>query len=134
MANDVDTIEREISDVHQALGWQLSAAEEKARTAIDWRTHYRRNPVPLLAIAAAAGFLASAVIGGDEGPGAPGDYGDSERLSRQSPLRSSFNSAPVNSAFDHLMGAFVAAAAIKVSEYVEEWLPGFHQEYTRRQN
>ena len=131
MANDVDTIEREISDVHQTLGWQLSAAEQKARTAIDWRTHYRRNPVPLLAIAAAAGFLASAVIGGDE---APRDFGDPEQLSRPSPLRASFNSAPVNSAFDHLMGAFVAAAAMKVSEYVEEWLPGFHQEYTRRQN
>ena len=130
MANDVDTIEREISNVHQTLGWQLSAAEEKARTAIDWRTHYRRNPVPLLAIAAAAGFLASAVIGGDE---RPGDFGDPEQ-SRPSPLRASFNSAPVNSAFDHLMGAFVAAAALKVSEYVEEWLPGFHQEYTRRQN
>lgn len=131
MANAVDTIEREISDVQQTLGRQLSAAEEKARTAIDWRTHYRRNPVPLLAIAAAAGFLASAVIGGDQGPA---DFGDSEQLSRPSPLRASFNSAPVNSAFDHLMGAFVAAAALKVSEYVEEWLPGFHQEYTRRQN
>ena len=109
MANDVDTIEREISDVQKTLGWQLSAAEEKARTAIDWRTHYRRNPVPLLAIAAAAGFLASAVIGGDE---RPGDVGDPEQLSRPSPLRASFNSAPVNSAFDHLMGAFVAAAAM----------------------
>lgn len=123
MTNTPESIEREIAHAKQHLGRQLSAAEEKAREVIDWRTHYRRNPVPLLAGAAAAGFVMSAVLGHDR----------SEDADRQ-PLRAlSSPSSSVNSAMEKMMDALVAAASIKAAEYIEQWLPGFHQEFSRRQ-
>ena len=63
--SDTTSIEREIVSARNALGRQLSEVEEKAKDAIDWRSHYKRNPMPMLAAAAAAGFVISGWLGGD---------------------------------------------------------------------
>lgn len=138
MANDPDSIERQISNVRETLGRQLSAAEEKAREVIDWRTHYTRNPWPLLAAAAAVGFVASAAIGGNghghhNGHDARGyEGGGPTGRGALGALGAPLKSASVNNALEHLLDAFVAAATVKVADYVEQWMPGFHDEFDRR--
>lgn len=133
MANYSDSIERELSGVKDSLGRQLSAAEDKARAVADWRTHYQRNPVPMLLGAAAIGFIASAMLDDDdhEGDGSRSMSG-SGASAVMAPLRASIQSPQVNDAFHHLLDSFVAAASVKVADYVEQWIPGFRQEFSKR--
>ena len=126
MSAGTDAIEREIAGVRETLGSQLSEAEAKAREVIDWRTHYRRNPMPMLAAAAAVGFAASALIGDEQ-------KGDSTPSGIQFHQAASLGTASINGAMEKMIDAFVVAASVKAAEYIERWLPGFHQEFSRRQ-
>ena len=125
MNDDTISIEREIESARNMLGRQLSEVEEKAKDAMDWRSHYRRNPIPMLAAAAAAGFVISGWLGGDEH--------DDSGVSPAHPRRMmALKSPAMNQTMDTMMDALIAAASAKAAEYIEDWIPGFHQEFTRR--
>ncbi len=125
MTNNPESIEREIAHAKRNLGRQLSEAEGKAREAIDWKTHYRRNPLPMLAAAAAAGVVISSIVGGRSSD-------DPDTRPRAAALLAGNTS--VQTAMEKMVDALVAAASAKAAEYIEEWLPGFHQEFSRRQS
>jgi hypothetical protein len=121
--NHSESIEHEIVDAQRNLGRQLSEAGERVREVIDWKTHYRRNPAAMLAAAAAAGFVLSSLTGERASS-------DDEHSPRRATSR---GSSAMNNATETMLDALVATASIKAAEYIEQWLPGFHQEFTRRQ-
>lgn len=124
MTEETRDIERQIASARDTLGRQLSEVEEKAKDAIDWRSHYRRNPFPMLAAAAAAGFIVSGWLGDDEQDSDLGTPRPRRALALRSPA--------MNNTMDTMMDALIAAASAKAAEYIEDWIPGFHQEFTRR--
>lgn len=123
MTNKPEMIEREIANAKRNLSRQLSAAEDKAREVVDWKNHYRRNPVPMLAAAAVAGLVLGSMVGDNDSE----DQGPRPRRALMA------GSSSVHSAMEKMVEALVAAASVKAAEYIEDWLPGFHQEFRRRQ-
>ena len=83
-----------------------------------WRTRYRHNPAPLLIAAAAGGFLLGAM-----------GRADDDTVSAR-PLLEGRTS--LQGVAERMLDAFVAAASIRVAEYVEQFVPGFHEEFSRR--
>jgi len=121
-----ELIEREFATARRTLGRQLTEAEEKAREVIDWKTHYRRNPLPLLAAAAVTGFAISALIGSRNGD----DH--VQRTHTRQPVFA--GTASLNSTAGMMMEALVAAASIKAASYIDQWIPGFHDQFRRRRD
>lgn len=136
MAYSTDSIERDISQARDTLGRQLSEAEQRARQAMDWRTHYQRHPLPLLAAAAAVGFAVSQLIGEAEADHDEANVADGPRpaVGRAYASRHFAVPASARTALERLTDAFIGAASLKVAEYAEEWMPGFHREYDSRKS
>ena len=61
MGETSDEIMQQIEQTRAALGANLQALEHKVRQTTDWRQHFRKNPLPLLGLAFAAGLLLAMV-------------------------------------------------------------------------
>ena len=131
MIYDTNSIERDIAGAKSALSSQLSEAEEKVRAVADWRTHYRTNPVPFLAGAVALGVVANALMGQSRRSGLRSVVNDAEGRSRI-PLASSHVSNRTGHALEQLTDVLFAVGAAKLAKRVDTWLPGFHEEFSRR--
>lgn len=114
-------IERDIERAKSRLGTQLAQAEDKAREVMDWRTHYRRNPAPMLAAAAIGGFML-AMLGNDKT--ANGEGGARRALGGRA--------TSLDGILDKMVDSLLAASSVNAAEYIEQWIPGFHGEFSRR--
>jgi ElaB/YqjD/DUF883 family membrane-anchored ribosome-binding protein len=61
MGETIDQIELHIRQTRDDLLANLSELEQRAKSVIDWRTHYRKHPYEFMAAAAAAGLFASLI-------------------------------------------------------------------------
>ena len=58
-----EQIIRDIEDRRERLSENFDELQNRFREATNWRTYYNRNPLIGLGVAAAGGFLLSAVLG-----------------------------------------------------------------------
>jgi hypothetical protein len=131
MNYDTSSIEREIEGARDALGESLSEAQDKVREVVDWRTHFRRNPLPFLAGAAAVGYAASMLMNGKHRTEAAG-FIEGAGSSARHALASTQVPGKAGEAFERLADAFIAVGTTKVAQYLDAWIPGFDAEFGRR--
>lgn len=140
MGEKPDQIERHIYEKRNELGENIHELQEKVKTAVDWRAQFEQRPMLLLGLAFGGGVLASVIFSGNGGRRST----SSKRWKRESQRSDygSYGSSPqrgedwedkADSTWNHLRGALLAVATSRVGSLIEEVLPGFQEQFKRRQ-
>lgn len=127
MGETTDQIERHISEQRNELDDNIHELQRKVKTAFDWRAQMQERPMTMLSAAFGGGLLLSLLFGG--------------RSSRRtyetkwsSPARSSdWETQGAPSTWDNIRGAALAVAGTKLGAVLEEFLPGFQEQYRKKQ-
>ena len=141
MGEKPDQIERHIYEKRNELGENINELQQKVKTAVDWRTQFDRHPLAMVGIAFGGGLLLSMLIG--RGRNSSRRWLRSRRWRRESqehgsPERQEWREGRQweekgPSAWDNIRDAVIAIAGSKLSSLIEEVVPGFTDQYKRRQ-
>ena len=128
MVETTAQIETHIEATREHLGANLDALERKIKSATDWREYFQSTPMTLLGAAFAGGVILAITTG----------TGHDRRGSRL--LRSARSPGPrgphaqeVVAMLDNIKGALIGMAATKMKDVVGQVVPGFDDEFARRQ-
>lgn len=144
MGQKSDQIERHIRETRNDLSENFSELEEKVKSAVDWRAQFDERPGTMLALAFGGGVLLSAILSSSRSSGRDWDSrwnseSDRDRESSPSYSRGSYSrgfsgegSGQTSETWNALKGAIIGAATTKLSGVIEEFLPGFGQEFKAR--
>lgn len=147
MGNHSDEIERHIEEQRNELGEHMSELQEKVKNAVDWRAQFEERPMAMMGLAFGGGVLLSALL-----PGIPRSNGKKHKYSngylervsenrdssyagverRTELLKPEAKSEALSKAsetLNGLKGALFAVAATKVTNYLEELVPGFTEQF-----
>jgi len=144
MGEKPDQIERHIYEKRNELGENINELQQKVKTAVDWRTQFDRRPLAMVGIAFGGGLLLSMLIGrGRHSHDSSRRWSRSRRWRRESQEYSGPESqeSPESrqwedkgpSAWDNIRDAVIAIVGSKLSSLIEEVVPGFTDQYKRRQ-
>jgi hypothetical protein len=138
MGQKSDQIERHIRETRNELSENFSELEEKVKSAVDWRTQFEERPGTMLALAFGGGVLLSAIFSSRRSstrqPSESRWSSEADRDNSRSYSRGSYGqaSSPTSETWNALKGAIIGAATTKLSGVIEEFLPGFSQEFKTR--
>jgi hypothetical protein len=130
MGETPDQIERHIHEKRNELGENIHELQEKVKTAVDWRAQFDQRPWVLMGIAFGGGLLLSLLVGGgthDSGRYSSRDRGKSE------PQRFSSSPQRDDKVWENIRGAALAVGASRLSSVLEGVLPGFQEQYKKKQ-
>lgn len=121
-------IESHIEATREHLGANLDALEQKIKSATDWREHFERHPMTLAGAAFAGGVvLAMATNSAHNRPGRRGLRND------RAPRVRGPHAEEVAAMLDNIKGTLIGLAVTKVRDMVGQVVPGFQDEFDRRQ-
>lgn len=138
MGEKPDQIERHIHEKRNELGENINELQQKVKTAVDWRAQFDRRPLAMVGVAFGGGLLLSLLIGRGRNSR---DSSRSHRWRRES-QRSEYASSPEKreqwedrgpSVWDNIRDAVIAIAGSKLSTLIEGVVPGFGEQYKRKQ-
>jgi hypothetical protein len=138
MGQKSDQIERHIRETRQDLSENFSELEDKVKSAVDWRAQFEERPGTMLALAFGGGVLLSAILSSghssSRGPAESRWSSEEARDDSRSYSRGSYANASgqTSETWNALKGAIIGAATTKLSGVIEEFLPGFSQEFKAR--
>jgi len=132
MGETPDEIERHIYEKRSELGENIDELQQKVKTAVDWRAQFDQRPWVLMGAAFGGGLLLALLFGG---------RGDSSRSSSPDAWkREAYRTGnvqqrddKVNAIWENIRGAALAVAASRLGNVLEGVLPGFQEQYRRRQ-
>lgn len=122
-------IEAHIDRTRERLGSNLRELEHKVDAATDWREQFRARPHLFLGGAIAGGVLLAAVLR----PSSSRDVFDSSNESNLASVSRNGVNAQEQALelWNNVKGALIAVAAMRVTEYISELIPGFDEQYRR---
>ena len=147
MGDRTDEIERHIEEQRHELSENVSELQEKVKSAMDWRAQFEERPLVMMGLAFGGGVLLSTLL-----PRIPRSNGrkHSKTLQRISDEHGNISSASssydpeilrpakksealrkASETLNGVKGALLAVAATKVSNYLEELVPGFNEHYRK---
>jgi len=135
MGETTDQIERHISETRNELGDNIHELQQKVKTAFDWRAQVQERPGTMLAIAAGGGLLLSFLFGGRSSSRSVNpesralEYSSSRAYNSRS---SDWDSQGAPSTWTHIRDAALAVAGTKLGAMLEEFLPGFQEQYRKK--
>ena len=137
MGQTSNQIEQHIEATRNDLSDNFSELQAKVKSAVDWHAQFDERPWTLMAVAFSGGLLLSALFPARRSsrrirwdpPGSPDDPSALPRSQRSYGQDAGEPSAT----WDALKGALVGMATSKVSDMVEELLPGFKQKLAKAQ-
>jgi hypothetical protein len=137
MGETSDEIERHIQETRNDLSDNFNELEEKVKTAVDWRAQFEERPGMMLGLAFGGGVLLSALLpslrsrrrSSEDQWEAPANR-EVPDFSSNSRTESDDKMSRALETWGALKGALVGVAASKLSDFVEDMLPGFKQEFT----
>ena len=145
MGERTDEIERHISDTRNELGDHIDELQQKVKTTFDWRAQFQQRPWMLVGAAFGGGLLVSLLIPGGRSSSRdrnqrwrPERYGRSSSEHR----RLEYSGGQGRSAFaektagvwDNIRSALLTTGVSRLTSFVEELLPGFHEQLRQRQS
>jgi hypothetical protein len=142
MPESSDQLERHIQEIQHDLKDNFSELEDKVKSSVDWRAQFEERPGTLLALAFGGGIVLSALLPRARSGRRPRRETDRTAQSiRYEPALSARSRRDDEAkprqnpdAWSALKGAVLGAAAGKLSEFVEELLPGFKGESRKAQS
>jgi hypothetical protein len=141
MGNQSDEIERHIEAQRSELGENLGELKDKVKSAVDWRAQFKERPLAMMGLAFGGGVLLSALL-----PSLPRSNGKSKgslvrtsseadypAVERRPELLKPKSEAlkKASQTLDGVKGALFAVAATKVTNYLEELVPGFTEQFRK---
>jgi hypothetical protein len=126
-----DQILGHIEAQRNQLGANLNELETRVRRTTDWRTHFDRNPMLMLAGALGGGLLLGTMLGGSKSRSGSSSYTSSRHFSGSSGSVRNTNSATyvqkqrASETLDNVKAALIAFATSRAKEFLNEALPGF---------
>lgn len=135
MGEKPDQIERHIYEKRNELGENIHELQQKVKTAVDWRAQVEQRPLAMIGIAFGGGLLLSMLLSGGRK-----SYRSSRRWRRER-QRSEYGGSTrtqdwedkTNSTWDNIRSAVLAVATTRLGSVLEELLPGFQDQYKKRQ-
>ncbi len=154
MGEKIDQIERHIQKQRSELGDNISELEQKVKGAFDWRTQFEERPGVMMGMAFVGGVLLAAIVPSTSSmksavtsrhksfsdpwtPYTNRDMSAFESRSASTPSHESHYSGSsavakkTSETWENLKGALTSLAASRVSEFVEELVPGFTEHYKK---
>jgi hypothetical protein len=131
MDQAADKIETQIERTRERLGSNLRELENRVDAATNWREQFRARPHLFLGGAIAGGALAAAVLRPRSSH--PVFDSSSESLLASGP-RNDVNvqvRAQVLDLWNNIKGALLGVAAVRITEYISDVIPGFDEHYRR---
>jgi hypothetical protein len=141
MGETTNQIEWEIEQKRSELGDNLIELKQKAKAAVDWRSHVEERPATMLAVAFAGGIILSALFRALRGPAKfYAERPSGNAVEYDSPISKTSARSPSKLAtttrknLDALGGALVGIVATRTTSILEGILPGFQREFERAKN
>lgn len=157
MGERPDQIERHIQRQRDELGDNFSELEDKVKSAFDWRSQFEEHPGILLGAAFVGGAVIAAILpsrstissGVSSGRKYVSDRWDSytsqhadspseqsapSPVSHAAPSHSLHSSQPAGQSsevWNNLKNAAIGLATTRLSEYIEDLVPGFSEHYKK---
>ena len=138
MAESSDELERHIQEIHHDLRDNFGELEDKVKSAVDWRAQFEERPGTMLALAFGGGILLSALLPRGRSPRRT--VRDDDRnvksirnepaISGRPRVDDDARSRKRSETWNTLRAAVIGAAAGKLSEFIEELLPGSRADST----
>jgi hypothetical protein len=134
MDEAADKIEAQIDRTRERLGSNLRELEHKIDAATDWREQFRARPHLFLGGAIAGGALLAAVLR----PAAPRHAFDSSTEDHPRSVSSvSHNGVDGReqalALWNNIKGALIGVAAMRITQYISDVVPGFDEHFQRAQ-
>jgi hypothetical protein len=129
MGETTNQIESYIKIKRDDLGSNLHELETKVKSMTDWKYHFENRPATLLAVAFGGGILLATMMGGrkkrvrafSDVPGSRMPYSSTTNQIKDKAFET----------WDHVKGALIGLAAVRVKEYIGEVIPGFKEQFDR---
>jgi hypothetical protein len=155
MGEKPDQIERHIQHQRSELEDNISELEEKVKSAFDWRTQFEERPAIMLGAAFVGGALLSALLPSTSSitskvsskrrtsssdPWTPYTNRETAPLAESHPgssypTGSSYSggssASKTNETWENLKNAAIGMATARISEFIEELVPGFSEHYSK---
>ena len=142
--SDADQIEQHIYETRNELGENIDELQQKVKRTFDWRTQFQERPMALMGAAFGGGLLVALLLPSRR---SSSRYSGSERWrpqrwrqeGRQLEYgsedygRSSFAEKTAGT-WDSVRSALLTAGVNRLTAFVEELLPGFQDQFRRRQS
>ena len=149
MGEKPDQIERHIQHQRSELEDNISELEERVKSAFDWRTQFEERTALMLGAAFVGGAIVAAILPSTSSltskvssrrhssidPWTP--YTNREPVPQVESHSTGFSSsggysAPKNSeTWDNLKNAAIGMATARISEFIEQLVPGFSEHYNK---
>jgi len=132
MTESSDDLERHIREIQHDLKDNLGELEDKVRSAVDWRAQFEERPGTMLALAFGGGVLLSALLPRPRSSRRTVRERDwnvpatRNELASTAGSRTEYDRKPRRSSetWNTLRAALIGTAAGKLSEFIEELIPG----------
>jgi len=123
MVETADQIERHIQRTRDELSQNVNELEVRVKTVLDWRTQTEERPGTMLALAFGCGVLLSALM--PSGRRTKRSFGDGWTAPQTN------GNAKRSIPWEALKGALVGIATARLTEFVEELIPGFQHQLSK---
>ena len=135
MGETPDQIERHIYEQRSELGDNIHELQQKVKTAVDWRAQFDQRPWVAMGVAFGGGLLLSLLFGGKRDSGRSSREWWRDRRENQSPGASisHHRDDKTNALWENIRGAALAVAATRLGSVLEGVLPGFQEQYKKKQ-
>ncbi|HWZ24700.1 MAG TPA: DUF3618 domain-containing protein [Verrucomicrobiae bacterium] len=153
MGEKPDQIERHIQHQRSELEDNISELQEKVKSAFDWRTQFEERPAIFLGAAFLGGAVVSALLpstsrisskvsstvrrSSSSDPWTPYTNRESAPLAESHPsssystrsYASGDSGSKTSETWENLKNAAIGMATARISEFIEELVPGFSEHY-----
>ncbi len=155
MGEKPDQIERHIQHQRSELEDNISELEEKVKSAFDWRTQFEERPAIFLGAAFLGGAVVSALLpstssisskvssavrrSSSSDPWTPYTNRETAPLAESHPSSSyatgsysgGDSGSKTSETWENLKNAAIGMATARISEFIEELVPGFAEHYNK---
>jgi hypothetical protein len=131
MVETTAEIATHIETTRDHLGANLHALERKIKSATDWREYFQSSPMTVVGAAFAGGVLLAMATGTRPRRVRGSVRAISEHALPRRPMGP--HAQEVVTMIDNVKGALIGMAATRVKDLVADVLPGFRDEFDRRQ-
>ena len=130
MGQTTHQIEAHIENTRENLGSNLHELESKVRAATDWKQQFRQRPMTMLGVAFGGGILLATMLGGSRSRSRERGY--SRRAGgSESHVGSDYRKQEALGTWDNIKGALIGVAATRFKDFVDDVVPGFHEQFRR---
>jgi hypothetical protein len=127
MGQTTHQIEAHIEDMREDLGSNLHELERKVKSVTDWREHFQTSPMTMLSVAFGGGILLATMLGGRKNR--RGNRFSSHAAGSEPHARTDHQKHKAVETWDNIKGALIGVAATRLTDFVGEVVPGFHEQF-----